>query len=71
MNEAFIWLSGLRFIDKQNYLIENKPIRGLRKKYNIPDVNWLRVGPKPKKHKVSNHGIAHMINTFCHTEYTV
>ena len=22
---------------------ENKPIRGLRKKYNIPDVNWLIV----------------------------
>ena len=21
---------------------ENKPVRGLRKKYNIPDVNWLR-----------------------------
>ena len=37
--------------DKQNILmarnvfrilIENKPVRGLRKKYNIPDVNWLR-----------------------------
>ena len=20
---------------------ENKPVRGLRKKYNVPDVNWL------------------------------
>ena len=23
---------------------ENKPVRGLRKKYNIPDVNWLKNG---------------------------
>ena len=51
MNEAFIWLSGLCFIDQKKILMarnffwiftENKPVRGLRKKYNIPDVNWLR-----------------------------
>ena len=51
MNEAFILLSGLRFIDKKKLLMarnffwiftENKPVRGLRKKYNIPDVNWLK-----------------------------
>ena len=24
---------------------ENKPVRGLRKKYNIPEVNWLKVSP--------------------------
>ena len=50
MNEAFIWLSGLRFIDPKKLLMarnlfliftENKPVWGLRKKYNIPDVNWL------------------------------
>ena len=50
MNEVFIWLSGLRFIDKFFILMarnffriftENKPVLGLRKKYNIPDVNWL------------------------------
>ena len=48
MNEAFIWLSGLRFIDNNKLLMatnffrifsENKPVRGLRKKCNIPDVN--------------------------------
>ena len=50
MNEVFIWLSGLRFIDQFLLLMarnffkiftENKPVRGLRTKYNIPDVNWL------------------------------
>ena len=42
MNEVFIWLSGLRFIDNFFWIFtENKPVRGLRKKYNIPDVNWL------------------------------
>ena len=50
MNEAFIWLSGLCFIDQFFLLMarnffqiftENKPVRGLRKKYNIPGVNWL------------------------------
>ena len=55
MNEAFIWLSGVRFIDQKNVLMaiiffqivtENKPVRGLRKKYNIPDVNWLSVSLK-------------------------
>ena len=75
MNEAFIWLSGLHFIDKKiinpkgivteqyksfkifqlpllsrelglmarnvfKIFTENIPVRGLRKKYNIPD--WLR-----------------------------
>ena len=53
MNEAFIWLSGLCFIDKKKVLMainffwnftENKPVRGLRKKYNIPNVNWLTDG---------------------------
>ena len=51
MNEAFIWLSGLRFKNNNKLLMarnffwiftENKPVRGLRKKYNIPDVNWLK-----------------------------
>ena len=42
MNEAFIWLSGLRFIEKKIYILmarncfrmftENKPVRGLREK---------------------------------------
>ena len=50
MNEVFIWLSGLRFIDQKNLLMarnlfqiftENNPGTGDRKKYNIPDVNWL------------------------------
>ena len=50
MNEAFIWLSGLRFIDKQFLLMarncfqiftENIPVREIWTKYNIPDVNWL------------------------------
>ena len=50
MNEAFIWLSGLRFFDPKKLLMgricyriltENKSVRGLWKKYNIPDVNWL------------------------------
>ena len=26
---------------------ENKPVRGLRKKYNIPDVNWLIIKYRP------------------------
>ena len=48
MNEAFILLSGLRFIDKYFILMarnffwiftENKPVQGLR---NIPGVNWLK-----------------------------
>ena len=47
MNEAFILLSGLRLkllMARNLFRIftENKPIRGLRKKYNIPDVNWLK-----------------------------
>ena len=32
---------------------ENKPVRGLRKKYNIPDLNWLKShfdGTKTYKH---------------------
>ena len=50
MNEVFIWLSGLRFIDQKKILMarnfvwiftENKPVRGLRKKLNSPAVNWL------------------------------
>ena len=52
MNEAFIWFSGLRFIDKKKLLMarnvfgiftENKPVQGLQKKYNIPYVNWLKL----------------------------
>ena len=52
MNEAFIWLSGLCFIDNFFILIprnffriftENKPVGGLWKKYNIPKVNWLKI----------------------------
>ena len=50
MNESFIWLSGRRLIKKQllmariciQIFTENKPVRGLRKKYNIPEVNWLK-----------------------------
>ena len=34
MRKAFIWLSGLRFIDEQNYqLLENNPARGTGKIY--------------------------------------
>ena len=58
MNEAFIWLSGLclvvrtlfhwqtKLLMTRNFFwifTENKRVRGLRKKYNIPDVNWLSV----------------------------
>ena len=41
-----------RFIDKKKLLMarnfsriftENKPVQDLRKKYNIPDVNWLKI----------------------------
>ena len=51
MNEAFIWLSRHRFIDNKKLLMarnifwiftQSKPVRGLRKKNNIPGVNWLK-----------------------------
>ena len=50
MNEMFIWLSGHRFIDREIFngqkffpnFTENNRAPGDRKKYNMPDVNWLR-----------------------------
>ena len=53
MNEAFIWLSGLRFIDKNFVLMardffriftENNPARGTRKHIIFLTVNWLSTG---------------------------
>ena len=50
MKKAFIWVSGLRFIDNFfklmarncfRFFTENNPIRGTGKTNNIPDVNWL------------------------------
>ena len=36
-----------KIINGQNFFpqifTENKPVRGLRKKYNIPDMNWLSI----------------------------
>ena len=55
-------LFGFRFIDKKNLLMarkffristENKPVRGRRKKYNIPDVNWLKENWQYSKEKES------------------
>ena len=51
MNEAFIWLSGNRFIGREicngqqiffRIFTENNPVRGTGKD-NIPDVNWLKI----------------------------
>ena len=56
MNEAFIWLSGLRFIDQQNYQwleifsefsLKRNLYEGFGKKYNIPDVNWFIKSNEP------------------------
>ena len=52
IKKAFIWVSGLRFIDKIKLLMarnffrfftENSPVRGTEKTNNIPDVNWLTI----------------------------
>ena len=51
MKNAFIWVSGLRFIDQNFVLVatnffkiftENNPVWWTRKTNNIPDVNWLK-----------------------------
>ena len=51
MNEAFIWLSGHRIIDR-NFLMarnffriftENNPVMGSRKTFFIPEAKGLRV----------------------------
>ena len=42
---------------------ENKPVRGLRKKKNIPDVNWLKTFPlhMRRRYKVIPDSVLHMI----------
>ena len=56
MKKAFIWVSGLSFIDKKmarnffGFLAKNKPVQWFRKTNNIPGANWL----KPLKVRVYN-----------------
>ena len=66
MKKAFIWVSGLCFIDKKNKLMarnffwlftENNPVRGTRKTNNtnnIPDVNWLKGQYRHDQHGVES-----------------
>ena len=51
MKKAFIWVSGLSFIEKKKvlmarnffrFLAKNKPVQRFRKTNNIPGANWLR-----------------------------
>ena len=51
MKKAFIWVSGLRFIDQKNllmarnffgFLAKNKPVWASGKTKNIPGANWLK-----------------------------
>ena len=52
MKTAFIWVSGLSFIDKKKllmarnlfgFLAKNKPVQRFRKTNNIPGANWLQI----------------------------
>ena len=52
MKKAFIWVSGLSFIDKQKllmarnlfgFLAKNKPVWVSGKTKNIPGANWLKL----------------------------
>ena len=52
MKKAFIWVSGLSFIDKKKllmarnlfgFLAKNKPVWVSGKTKNIPGANWLRL----------------------------
>ena len=51
MKKAFIWVSGLSFIDKKKklmarnffgFLAKSKPVQRFRKTNNIPTANWLK-----------------------------
>ena len=58
MKKAFMWVSGLCFIDKNNYqwleifsdffLLKIIPFGGPGKTKNIPDMNWLISWNTPK-----------------------